>query len=143
MGLRKKMPPRLDFSVCIAQLKEAGFETLDQPGGRVEIRKHGCAAVLEKGPAGEPQFAVRPGLLGADGIAQLLDRGFQKFWQQGNRTFPALAEQLQAVHRFAQDLKAVAGQTSLYNEALGTVSSRYLYDRLEGREGPRRHKPFG
>jgi hypothetical protein len=76
------------------------------------------------------------------GIAHLVDRGFQKFWQEGEQQFPALAAQLQALHRFEQDLRAVMGLTALYNEALGSVSSRYVYDRLEGREEPKRHQAF-
>jgi len=126
----------------------------------VRISKHGCAAVLEPSPGGEPQFAVRPGLLvraatvsersrdlrsgqeTGEAIAPLVDRGFQKFWQEGERQFPALSTQLQALHRFDQDLRAVMGLTALYNEALGTVSSRYVYDRLDGREKPKRHQPF-
>jgi len=123
------------------RLKEAGFQVLAEGGG-VRISKHGCAAVLEASASGEPRFAVRAGLETKQGIAHLVDRGFQKFWQEGERQFPALAAQLQALHRFDQDLRAAMGLTALYNEALGTVSSRYVYDRLEGREKGKRHQAF-
>ncbi|MBI1955499.1 MAG: hypothetical protein HYS38_03810 [Acidobacteria bacterium] len=106
------------------------------------VSKHGCGAVLERTLAGQPRFAVGPGLLVGNGIARLVDGGFQKFWQDDVRRLPALADQLAALHRFDQDLRTVMGVTSLYNEALGTVSARYVYDRLEGREEPKRHKPF-
>ena len=90
----------------------------------------------------EPHSEVQPGIEAAHGILHLVDRGFQKFWQDGERRLPALAVQLQALHRFDQDLRAVMGLTALYNEALGTVSARYTYDRLEGRENPKHHRPF-
>ncbi|MBI3895808.1 MAG: hypothetical protein HY313_07730 [Acidobacteria bacterium] len=106
------------------------------------VSKHGCGAVLERTPAGQARFAIRSGLLVGNVIACLVDGGFQKFWQVDHRRFPALADQLVALHRFDQDLRAVMGLTRLYNEALGTVSARYTYDRLEGREEPKRHKPF-
>jgi hypothetical protein len=123
------------------RLKEAGFQARAEGGG-VRISKHGCGAVLEAVSSGEMRFAVRPGLETQQGIAHLVDRGFQKFWQEGEQQFPSLAAQLQALHRFDQDLRAVMGLTALYNEALGTVSSRYVYDRLEGREKPKRHQAF-
>ena len=144
----------------IEQLKEAGFTVRAEEGGRVRINKQGCAAVLRPAASGELEFAIRPGLevRAATGreraknsqpgqetdevIAHLVDRGFQKFWQEGERRLPALSAQLHALHQFDQDLRAVMGLTALYNEALGTVSSRYIYDRLEGREKSKRHQPF-
>ena len=133
---------KADNSRWMERLKEAGFTTADRDGGRVLVSKYGCGALIEKTASGEPQFAVRGGLLAGEGIAHLLDRGFQKFWQDGERSFPALARQLKALHNFEEDLRALMGLTSLYNEALGTVSSRYVYDRIESREGPKRHQPF-
>jgi hypothetical protein len=127
---------------CIERLRRAGFDGQAQPGGGVLVSKHGCGAVLEQTAAGDLGFAVRPGLLVGGQIAHLTDRGFQKFWQDDERSFPALAEQLKALHDFEQGLRVALGMTTLYNEALGTVSSRYVYDRVEGREEPKRHKPF-
>lgn len=124
------------------RLKAAGFTATDRGNGQVLLTKKGCGTVIEKSASGEPQFVVRPGILMREHIARLLDRGFQKFWQTGDRTVPAAAEQLQALHKFEQELRAVMGLTGLYNQNLGTVSSRYVYDRVEGREGPRVHKSF-
>ena len=126
----------------IDRLKEAGFTVQAEDGGRVRVSKHGCATVFEPSPSGEPQFALRPGLEIGENIAHLVDRGFQKFWQDDDRRLPALSAQLQALHRFGQELREGMGLTALYNEALGTVSSRYHYDRLEGREKPKRRQPF-
>ncbi len=142
-GMSKKASVvAIDFRSWIERLKASGFTTVDHGTTRVLIAKHGCGAILEKQPSGEPRFAVRPGLLMGGGIAHLLDRGFQKFWQSGEQTLPATAAQLTALHSFEEDLRSVMGLTALYNQSLGTVSSRYVYDRVEGREGPRVHRSF-
>ena len=140
--MSKKSPSKPNIRNWIEQLQHAGFIVAEQQPGKVRISKYGCAAELETSPAGQPRFAVRPGLLLGESIACLLDRGYQKFWQDGHRLVPALADQLTALHRFDEDLRAALGLTTLYNEALGTVSARYVYDRLEGREGPKKHQPF-
>ena len=142
MAKSKEQNPKPRLEQWIGRLKEAGFSVQAQDGSRFRVSKHSCAAVIEQSPSGEPRFAARPGLEVGQNIAHLVDRGFQKFWQDGDHRLPALAVQLQALHRFEQDLRAVMGLTALYNEALGTVSSRYIYDRLEGREKPKRHHPF-
>ena len=68
-------------------------------------------------------------------IAQLVDGGFQKFFRApSGRTKPALAEELQALHAFEEDLKDGLGMESFYNQSLGTVSTYCHYDRLRGRE---------
>jgi len=67
-------------------------------------------------------------------VAQLLDRGYQKFIKTPQFELPATASQLQAIHLFAEELKQLTGAVNLYNEALGTTSDLYQYDRLKGRE---------
>ena len=54
---------------------------------------------------------------------------------------PALAPQLQALHRFEEDLKEGLGLISLYNEGLGTTSDLHLYDRVRGRDAGV-HRPW-
>ena len=142
MPKEKNPPEKAQPDAWTDRLKEAGFTVQAQDGGRVRVSKHGCAAVIAQPSSGKPQFAVRPGLEIGENIAHLMDRGFQKFWQDGDRRLPALAVQLQALHQFEQDLRAAMGLTALYNEALGSVSPRYIYDRLEGRENPKRHHSF-
>ena len=141
----KNQTPPASFNQWIERLKEADFLVHAEGSGvriQLQISKHGCGAVLEASGSGEPRFAVRPGLETKQGLAHLIDRGFQKFWQEGEWQVPALSTQLKALHRFDQDLRAVMAVTALYNEALGTVSSRYVYDRLEGREKGKRHQGF-
>ena len=141
--VRKKVAAyKPDYNAAMGRLKNAGFVVTECGENRVLIGKNGCGAMLERSPSGEPQLIVRPGLLLGDRIAHLLDRGFQKFWQDEGRSVPALAGQLKALHAFNEDLNSVIGLTTLYNQALGSVSARYVYDRMEGREGPKRHKPF-
>ena len=100
------------------------------------VSKGGAAAVLV--PAQQPgavaAFAVRPGALVQNEVALLLDRGYQKFLKTSKYELPALAPQLHAIHAFEEEFKLLAGEESLYNEALGTTSDLYLYDRLDGRE---------
>lgn len=142
MGAKKVTTDKLDLSAWIERLRGEGFSASDRGEGRVLVTKNGCGAVLEKAASGELQFAVRPGILMGEQIAHLLDRGYQKFWQSGERTIPAASEELKALHEFEQDLRAVMRLTGLYNQSLGTVSARYVYDRVEGREGPRVHQTF-
>jgi hypothetical protein len=41
---------------------------------------------------------------------------------------------LQGIHQFSEELSQLTGAISLYNEALGTTSDLYEYDRLKGRD---------
>ncbi len=133
--------PRLTLAALTERLKKEGFAMEQQGPGSVRVSKNGCAAVLEEA-GGVLRLAVPPGLVLGQSIARLVDRGFQKFWQDGDRKQPAVAEQLRFLHLFEQELRTALGLTTLYNEALGTVSARYVYDRLEGREKGKRHPSF-
>jgi len=68
-------------------------------------------------------------------IASLVDGGFQKFMATPlGKKRPALAPDLVLIHSFQEDLREALGLTSLYNESLGTVSNKYLYDRVVDRD---------
>jgi hypothetical protein len=121
-------------------LRSHGFEATDSAGG-LRVSKYGCAAVLvlhtgaTMDSAGTVvAYSERPGAVVNGHIARLLDRGYQKFLQAGKFELPATAPQLQAIHRFTEELTQVTGGISLYNEALGTTSDVYQYDRVKGRE---------
>jgi hypothetical protein len=119
-------------------LKAHGFEVTMAAGG-VMVTKFGCGAVLVPGtgkvsaPGVDPgedtivAFRERPGALVAGQIARLLDRGYQKFLRTEKYEIPATAAQLQAIHRFTEELTQVTGGISLYNEALGTTSDLYQH----------------
>jgi len=106
------------------------------------VSKGGVAAVLvpgktdERWESGGARMAVTPGVLIRGEISRLLDRGYQKFIKTGQYELPATAAQLQAIHQFTAELNQVTGAMVLYNEALGTTSDLYEYDRLRGREEP-------
>jgi hypothetical protein len=143
---RKTKAPTLE------QIQDAltahGFAVTPAPGtsGGLWVAKYGCAAVLVRGtgataaPGLDPgsdtvvAFQDRPGAVVKGEIARLLDRGYQKFLKTSKYEIPATAAQLQAIHQFTEELTQVTGGISLYNEALGTTSDLYQYDRVKGRE---------
>ncbi len=136
-------------ALTLEQVQEAlrahGFE-VTIASGTLKVAKHGCAAVLvpsnavgqELGSATGTETVVayqeRPGAVVKGEIARLTDRGYQKFLKTSKYELPATAQQLQAIHAFTEELTQVTGGVSLYNEALGTTSDVYQYDRVKGRE---------
>jgi hypothetical protein len=133
-------------------LERAGFEcaTVASSPERVRVLKHGCAALFERLPNGAMKLHQPPGYLVRGDIGRLWDAGYQKFWLLGPPTDepwseprrPAVAAQLESLHRFSEELKAVLGVPSFFNEALGTTSEVSTYDRLASRmpkAGPASH----
>lgn len=98
-----------------------------------QVRKYGCAAEIAAAPDGTVLLLVRPGWVLGGEISRLLDRGYQKFLKSSKVEIPATAEILRAIHDFSEELNEATGATSLYNEALGTTSDVYNYDRVKGR----------
>jgi hypothetical protein len=99
-----------------------------------QVRKYGCAAEIAAAPDGSVEILARPGWLLNGEIARLLDRGYQKFIKTSKLEIPASADHLRAIHEFSDELNEAIGGTTLYNEALGTTSNVYQYDRVKGRE---------
>ena len=111
-------------------------EGANRSAGAFRVSKYGCAA--EICPSSESDAPVRVlskggWVLGGE-ISRILDRGYQKFLCTSKLQIPATADQLRAIHKFSEELKEAAGALSLYNEAMGTTSDRYVYDRVKGRE---------
>ena len=79
------------------------------------------------------EILARPGWLLNGEISRILDRGYQKFLKSSHLEIPATADHLRAIHHFTEELKEAAGALSLYNEAMGTTSDVYNYDRVKGR----------
>jgi hypothetical protein len=100
----------------------------------VQVRKYGCAAEIAAAPDGTVEVLARPGWLLNGEIARLLDRGYQKFIKTSKLEIPATADHLRAIHEFTEELSEAIGATSLYNQALGTTSNVYHYDRVKGRD---------
>jgi hypothetical protein len=139
-----KKPHQRTWDQILGELRRLQFDVQDVPGvaNRKQISKNHCSIVLEQAdnPAGL-RMAVRPGPVIGGEIAQLVDRGFQKFFKTSKAELPATAPRLHALHQFVEELKEVTGSVTLYNEALGTVSDAYLYDRVRGRDLPEAERP--
>lgn len=139
-----KKPRQRTYAEILSELRRLQFDVQDVPGvaNQTRISKDGCAIVLEKAdnPAGL-RMAVRPGVVIGGEIAHLVDRGFQKFFRTSKGEFPATADRLKKLHNFVEEIKEVTASITLYNEALGTVSDAYLYDRVKGRDLPPSERP--
>jgi hypothetical protein len=131
---RKSRNPNFDQTLDL--LRGQSFEIAPQPGphGTVLVSKYGAGAMLAPVKDAPAAFLTHPGALIKGEVARLVDRGYQKFLKTSNYELPATAAQLEAIHKFSEELKRWIGDISLYNESLGTTSDLYLYDRLKGRE---------
>ncbi len=116
----------------------AGHEGASRRADTMRVSKYGCAAEIGKGKDAPVAIVHRPGWVLGGEITRLVDRGYQKFLKSSRLEIPATADILRALHDFQQELDAATGETELYNEALGTTSDVYLYDRVAGRPDQRR-----
>jgi|SRR6516225_1832096 hypothetical protein len=134
MFFRRERPKTPTAQERLDQLKTYDFTVSQLPGGGFRITRGTCAVDLKQ-TEGNLHIAERAGIVLNGEIARLVDGGYQKFFRTASgKTKPALAEDLKGLHDFEEDLKEALGQTSLYNESLGTVSTFYLYDRVEDRD---------
>jgi hypothetical protein len=131
------------YEEAVDHLRSHEFDVLEAPGvaNRIFVKKYGCSAAIEKTAEGGVKLFAKPGYLLGGQIARLTDKGYQKFFKTTKLEVPATADQLKALHQFAEELKEASGSVSLYNEALGTVSDRYVYDRVEDRDAPEAARP--
>jgi hypothetical protein len=140
MATMAKKTPQRTFNDVLSILGSQRFDVAPaQEGAKrtpnaFQVRKYGCAAEISAAPDGTVQMLARPGWLLNGEIARLLDRGYQKFIKTSKLEIPATADHLRAIHEFSEELNEATGATSLYNEALGTTSNVYNYDRVKGRE---------
>jgi hypothetical protein len=143
MFFRRERPKTLTFEDHMNAARAAGFRVESTGGGKTRIERNGIAAVFAPAPDGIPQVVERAGVVIGKEIGTLTDGGFQKFFTtpSGKRK-PAQAEELREIHNFQEDLREALNLTSLYNEALGTVSNLYIYDRVEGRDSGKHDKPW-
>lgn len=133
MFFRRKKPVVLSFDDRLTALKEAGF-AVRQNGSATEALKHGCAATIADSGPDSPAVS-KAGVVIGNEIGYLVNGGYQQFFVTPSaRKFPALAQQLRALHDFMEDLKEALGLDSLYNTSLGTTSDKHLYDRVEDRD---------
>ena len=130
---KKSRHPNFDQILDI--LREHSFDVSPSAAvaGGFLVSKGGIAAVLVANED-DAAMAVSPGALIRGEVARLLDRGYQKFIKTSQFELPASASQLHAIHAFSEELRQLTGASDLYNEALGTTSDLYQYDRVKGRE---------
>src|SRR6202012_1563500 len=137
--MAKKIPVR-SFNDVLGLLGGQRFDVAPaQEGAKrtpnaVQVRKYGCAAEIAASPDGTVEILSRPGWLLNGEIARVLDRGYQKFLRTSKLEIPAMADHLRSIHEFTEERKEAIGKPSLYNQALGTTSNVYHYDRVEGRD---------
>lgn len=131
------------FDEAVAWLREHGFDILEAPGtqNRIFLKKLNCSAAIEKTPEGGVRIFAKPGYLIGTEISRLVDKGYQKFLKTTKTEVPATADHLKALHEFSEELREAVGDVSLYNESLGTVSDRYVYDRVKDRDLPEAQRP--
>lgn len=105
------------------------------------LRKYKVSAAIEPTPDSTIKIFAYPGYVIGGEISKLVDLGHQKVLRTSKADYPATADHLTALHDFSEELKEGIGATSLYNEALGTVSESYMYDRVRGRDLPEAERP--
>ena len=136
--MAKKIAKRT-YDEVLAMLGNQRFDVSGAPEGAsrrpgaVRVSKHGCAALIAPGTDAPVMMLHKAGWVLNGEISRLVDRGYQKFLKTAKLEIPATADKLRAIHEFAQELDAATGEQELYNEAMGTTSDVYLYDRVAGR----------
>lgn len=135
-------PKVRSFDEVRGKLSEMGFVLTPLPDGHLLVRKYECAAILAAGEDGGAQVVVPAGRVIQGELSRLIDRGYQKFLKTADTEVPALPEDLRAVANFQKELRHARGVPSLYNESLGSVSDRYLYDRIWYRDEGRQPRPW-
>jgi hypothetical protein len=141
---KRQYAERRTFEDAVAFLRDHGFDLLEAPGtkDRLFLKKYNVSAAIEKdADDGYVKIFARPGYLIGGEISKLIDRGYQKFLKTTKTEVPATADHLRAIHDFTEELKEAVGGMSIYNEALGTVSDAYVYDRVEDRDEPAAARP--
>jgi hypothetical protein len=134
MFFRREAPRNPSFAERLETLRRTGFQVTEMPGGAVRAGRGICGVDLKE-TGGVISAQGRAGVLMNGEIGALVDGGFQKFFRTpGGAKKPATADELKALHEFEEDLKEGLGQESYYNESLGTVSTYYLYDRVQDRD---------
>lgn len=131
------------YDEAVSWLRDHGFDILEAPGtqNRIFLKKLNCSAAIEKTAEGGVRVFAKPGYLIGTEISRLIDKGYQKFLKTTKTEVPATADHLKALHQFSEELREAVGDVSLYNESLGTVSNRYVYDRVKDRDLPQAQRP--
>jgi hypothetical protein len=134
MFFRREKPSNPSFSDRMDSLRKSGFAVTQRGAGLMRVTR-GAFAVDLKDVNNSVHGEGRAGIAMGDEIGSLIDGGYQKFFRTpSGKQKPALADELKGLHDFEEDVKEALGQESYYNESLGTVSTFYLYDRVQNRD---------
>jgi hypothetical protein len=130
------------FSERIDHARVAGFEAMPGPQGMTRLSRGGFCADVREDAEGKPEIADM-GLQAGGEMAELVELGFQKVWRTASgKQYAATADHLKGLYNFGEDLREALGLISLYNEGLGTVNAKHLYDRVVDRDARRARKPW-
>jgi len=132
MFFRRTKPEQHTFDQRVNALKNLGFNIESSGKGGYKVTRKGYGAIVTQG---DGTIQQKPGLLISGEIGALTNAGYQMFFRTDSNVMrPARAEQLKALHEFTEDLREALGETSFYNQGLGTTTEAHLYDRVEGRD---------
>ena len=141
MFFRRVKPHLPTLEERLQTLQQGGFTVTRDGSNRARLSRGLCTALVDE-KDGAPNV-VRVGLAIGKEIGVLTDLGYQKVFEtETHRREPALADQLKAIHAFTEDLREGLGLTSLYNEGLGTVNERHVYDRVKDRDAGVPSRPW-
>jgi hypothetical protein len=120
---------------AIEGLAALGF-AVGSTRGVVRVEKYGAGAEFRQGTEGQYSFTILPTIMLKGQFTRLWDAGYQKFLltDEGLK-FPALANHLEGLRKFNEELRTALGVPTFYNEAIGSVSQVSVYDRVKGRVG--------
>jgi hypothetical protein len=122
-------------ATTLETLPSKGFQ-VSRTRGVVRVEKYGCGAEFRHVPNGCFQMTIMPTVLIEGQFARLWDAGYQKFFiSDDGRKIPALAQQLENLRKFNEELRYALGVPTYYNEALGSTCQVTEYDRVQGRPG--------
>jgi hypothetical protein len=122
-------------AATLETLPAKGFQ-LGSTRGVVRVEKYGCGAEFRRVPDGRFQMTIVPAVLIEGQFTRLWDAGYQKFFiTDDGRKLPALAQQLDHMRKFNEELRSALGVPTYYNEALGSTCQITEYDRVQGRPG--------
>jgi len=122
-------------AALLETLPSKGFQ-VSRTRGVVRVEKYGCGAEFRHVPNGRFQMTILPSGLIDGKFTRLWDAGYQKFFiTDDGRKVPALAQQLENMRKFNEELRSALGVPTYYNEALGSTCQVTEYDRLQGRPG--------
>jgi hypothetical protein len=120
---------------AIEKLAALGF-AVGSTRGVVRVEKYGAGAEFRQDTEGQYRLTITPTIMLNGKFTRLWDAGYQKFLlTDDGLKFPALANHLEGLRKFNEELRTALGVPTFYNEAIGSVSQVSVYDRVKGRPG--------